>query len=78
MPRMAEDELTDPSAWKRSRKGNLWRKWEEMTLSVFYRQDRDSYAWSIARGGDLQFSQPDFESEEEAMDALCQELLEWE
>lgn len=62
------DAYEDRSAWRRSSKGNLWRKWKDVTASVFYRNRR--YHWSIAGEDDVEYSQATYGDEEEAMTAL--------
>jgi hypothetical protein len=61
-------QFEDVAAWRRSAKGNLWRRWDECTVSVFYRDRR--YHWSIADGEDVTFSHATYGDEEEALTAL--------
>ena len=61
------------SSWKISRRGNLWREWDDLIVSVFERSDL-LLGWSIANSEEGQFSRDGFESEEEAKTALFEEL----
>ena len=63
----------EPTAWKRSKKGNLWRKWDDVTLTIFKRPGK-CFGWCIVDGDDQQYSPDKFESEEDAMSALGYEL----
>lgn len=60
------------TTWRRSRKGNLWREWDGLTVSIFYRNRR--YHWSIADGEETRFSKGMYADEQEAMDALGEVL----
>ncbi len=72
--RIAEFEaFADPAAWRRSRKGNLWRHYEGVTVSIFTRRD-DMPGWSIADADGTRFSHGGFFDEEEAMGDLADEL----
>jgi hypothetical protein len=57
------------AGFKRSRKGNLWRCWTDLTLCVFMRGD-GSYAWSIAGEDSMQFSPDGYETEADAIGGL--------
>ena len=59
-------EFEDPNAWKRSKRGNLWRNWLGMTLTIFKRDD-GYFGWCIVDSEEKQFSPGGFESEEDAM-----------
>ena len=59
------------AGFKRSKKGNLWRRWAELTLCVFKRGD--GYAWSIADSEGVRFSVGTYESEAEAIGGLWDE-----
>lgn len=65
-------EFEDMAAWQRSAKGNLWRRWDEVTVTIFYRDRR--YRWSIADGEEVQYSRATYGDEEEAMTALGEAL----
>ncbi len=69
----AWSEFVDPSEWKRSKKGNLWRHYEGLTVTVFCRAD-GLYGWSVADSDDVRYSRRVCESEDAAMDALGEEL----
>jgi len=61
------------SGFMRSRRGNLWRQWEGMTLTVFERHG--CYRWCIARAnGNARFSPCAFDYEEEALRSLAAEM----
>jgi len=62
-------EFEDSAAWQRSRKGNLWRHWEGMTLSIYARDD-GYFGWCVAGEEGPRFSSGGYETEEDAMAAL--------
>jgi hypothetical protein len=64
--------------WKRSRKGNLWKHWDGLTLTVFRREGDGWFAWSIADADGPRFSQAAYRTEEEALTALGETLGVWE
>ena len=66
-------EFESPSAWKRSRKGNLWRRWNGLNVTVFKRDD-GYFGWSIANEEGPRYSPGRFETEGEAMNALGSNL----
>jgi hypothetical protein len=58
----------------RSRKGNLWRKWDGVTLTVFLRT-QGGYAWCVSGGGDsTRFSPGTFDGEGDALRDLYREV----
>jgi hypothetical protein len=57
------------AAYQRSRKGNLWCRRGELTLTVF-RRDADRYLWCIHDGHLPRFSRVTYRSEGEALEAL--------
>jgi hypothetical protein len=57
----------------RSRRGNLWRTWDGLTLTVFERPSGE-FEWCVAEGDSLRFSSGGWASEEEALVALACEL----
>jgi hypothetical protein len=58
------------SGFKRSMKGNLWREFKGVTITVFSKDD--GYAWCIAAGqGKRTFSDGTFDTEEQALRALA-------
>jgi hypothetical protein len=59
--------------FRRSRKGNLWRHFEGMTLTVFGRDD-GFYGWCIAGPDGTRFSSGGFEEEADAIGSLAGEL----
>lgn len=62
-------EFEEPSAWKRSRKGNLWRPYDGMTVTVFLRADR-YWGWCIADGDEMRYSTSGYQKVEDAKTAL--------
>ena len=66
-------EFEAPHAWKRSRKGNLWRNWRGVTLTIYGRSD-GWYGWVIADEDGPRYSPSGYETEAECMDALGSEL----
>jgi hypothetical protein len=59
--------------FRRSRRGNLWRPWRGLTLTVFER--RGGFHWCIADGDGARFSPWDgWQDEEEAIRALWDEV----
>jgi hypothetical protein len=60
--------------FRESRRGNLWRKFDELTLTVFERDGR--FSWCISSGEDnTRFSRwRGFEGEEEAMEDLWEQV----
>jgi hypothetical protein len=59
--------------FQRSRKGNLWRAWRGLTVTVFER--RDAFHWCISDGGGPRRSPwPGWADEEGAVRAAWDEL----
>lgn len=59
----------EPAAWRVSKRGNLWREWDGVTLTIFRHGCR--YRWSIAdEEYGPRFSDQDYTTEEAAMVAL--------
>lgn len=63
-------EFENPILWKRSKRGNLWRNWQGMTLTIFKRKGDGYYAWSIADVDGPRFSSCGYETEHEAIGEL--------
>ena len=57
----------------RSRKGNLWRDFEGVTVTIFARDD-GFYGWCIAGHQGKRFSHNGYETEDHAMAALTDQL----
>jgi hypothetical protein len=63
------EKFSDPADWRRSKRGNLWREWDGMTVTIFHRNGR--YFWCIADGGEeRRFSLGGFEIEDDAMSSV--------
>ncbi len=60
------------SSFKRSKKGNLWRRYQNRTLVVFARQE--SFAWGQFSADKEEYSSESFETEDEAIEDLRQWL----
>lgn len=61
--------------WQRSKKGNLWRKWRGLTVTIF-RGPSGLYRWCIADSDGCRYSQHEYRSEQKAKDALKRRLRE--
>ncbi len=57
-----------PSMWQRSRKGNLWREWDGVTLTI-YRRGR-FFKYCVADGDNKRYSARAYKTEKEAMTEL--------
>src|SRR5262245_39961852 len=60
-------------SFERSAKGNLWRTWDGMTVTVFKRKD-DRWAWCITDDRTRRFSPGGYDDEHYAISALATEL----
>jgi hypothetical protein len=58
---------------RRSARGNLWREFGGLTVTVFKRGE-GSYAWCIAGSDGKRYSQAPYEDEHEAAMSLASEL----
>ena len=72
------------AGFERSRKGNLWCKWEGLTLTIFgggtsndrvFGRSPPGFGWCIA-DDETRFSSERYATEDEAMNALWNELME--
>lgn len=62
------------SGFRRSRRGNLWRTYDGVTVTIF-RREGGSFGWCIAvADDDKRFSSFAYETEEEAMESLWREF----
>jgi len=59
--------------FKRSKKGNLWCHYNGLIVSVFKQSD-GGYGWCVAGEDDKRYSSHEYETEEEAIEALSAEL----
>jgi hypothetical protein len=66
----AVEAFDDPAVWRRSAKGNLWRNWEGLTVSIFRRTGDDLFGWCIADGDGRRFSPGGYETEDDALSGL--------
>jgi len=67
-------ELAPPLPWRRSQKGNLFRRWLDMTLTVFARRDGRYGTCISPRKGPPRFSPGGYATEADAVAALLEEL----
>jgi hypothetical protein len=65
--------ILDRHRFARSRRGNLWCRLGEWTLTVFQRND-GGWAWCLTTGDDPRFPRHSFESESHALDDLLEEV----
>ncbi len=59
----------NPSAWRRSNKGNVWREWDGVTITIFRRQD-GRWGWCIADEDGPRYSTGGYETQADARTAL--------
>lgn len=65
------------TGFRRSKRGNLWQQRDGASLTVFERAD-GWYGWCVAGPeGDKRFSSSAYETEDEAMGALFDEVREF-
>jgi hypothetical protein len=64
------------SGFRRSAKGNLWRKWGEATLTVFARRD-GRYGWVVADEHGPTFGTEAFADERDAIADLWETVSDW-
>jgi hypothetical protein len=69
----AWEEFEEPAAWRRSKRGNLWRLWGGLTVTVFERDD-GYWGWCIADDEGQRYSRTGFEEAAHAMTALGEAL----
>lgn len=83
MPRITQHEYKQIEAafaefeagFHRSRRKNLWRNFEDQTLTVFQCQD-GRFSWCVSGGrDDVRFSPEKYATEEEAMDSIAVAML---
>ena len=68
-------EFADRTYWSRSSKGNLTRKWEALSLTIFKHRD-GHFNWCIYEEEyGPRYSTSRYEDEVEAMDSLGYELI---
>ena len=64
------------AGFSRSKRGNLWRHWRGLSLTVFRRPGDGWYSFAIAGKAGPRFSRYPFETESEALEALFHQLNE--
>ena len=69
------EEFQEPDNWKISRKGNLWREWNGVTLTVF--QQGRFFRWSIASPEGVDYSPRSYETVEETAEELRMAVTTW-
>ncbi len=65
--------FASPFAWDRNHKGNLWRRWKGMSLTIFKRGPWFSFCISGGKNN-VTFSRRAYRTESAAMDALADAL----
>ena len=60
--------------FRRSRKGNLWRDFEGVTVTIFERNDGLGYGYCIANYQGKRFSQTPYSTEDAVMRAVEREV----
>jgi hypothetical protein len=71
MRRLTDDRLPLPLGWKRSRKGNLWKRLDDgRTATVFARPDGRGFSWCLHDGERPRYDPAAYELECDALDAL--------
>jgi hypothetical protein len=70
------DESRPPCPWRVSRKDNRFRRWGNLTLTVFERPAGSGWwTWCVAGPGDaVRFSTRSYYTEADALDALPREV----
>ena len=61
--------------WDRSKKGNLWREFDGLILTIFESKFDIGYSYCIANNNEVTFSQEYYRSEDAAKQALAKRLL---
>jgi hypothetical protein len=69
-------EFEDRRAWLWSKKGNLWRKWGDKTLTIFRRKD-GRFGYVYHDGEEPHYSQDGYETEDDAISALREAVTDW-
>jgi hypothetical protein len=65
--RAAWAEFEQPSAWRLSQRGNLWRRWDGEVVTIYRRHG--GYQWCIAGDDGKRFSKRGYETEADAITA---------
>ncbi len=69
-----QEVFVDVSGWNVSARGNLYRKWRGLLLTIYSR--RDQYGWCISAGdNEPGFSASLFDTEAEALNDLAYVIL---
>jgi hypothetical protein len=70
------DELAEfVAGFRRSKKGNLWRHFEGLTLTVFARRGDGFFGWCVRGSDGPRFSNGCFEDEQDAVISLAHEMM---
>jgi hypothetical protein len=67
--------FADAVFWKRSCRGNLWRKFLGVTVTIYTDKESGEYKWCISDSDGPRFSTMTFESEQDAIVSLGCELI---
>jgi hypothetical protein len=63
------------AGFRRSKKGNLWRHFDGLTLTVFARRGDGFFGWCVCGNDGPRFSQGCFEDEHDAVSSLAWEMM---
>ena len=70
------ERFASPSEWRRSARGNLWREWNGLIVTVFIRRD-GWFGWCAANEDGPRYSSRGYELEEDAQFDLWEGLTGW-
>jgi hypothetical protein len=60
--------------FRRSYRGNLWRRYRGFAVTVFKREADGYYAWCCSQRGEARWSRDRYPDEEAALEAVWQEV----
>lgn len=72
--RMRSDRQVFVEGFRRSKRGNLWREYDGLTVTIFQRGPDWEFGWCISGRSGPRYSRRSFASEESAVDAVAEEL----